>query len=204
MYLVGLSNWYSLTASIHAPLNPSSLILPFCGALGHLFMWSLKHPQSDSSCEDVPQVPFLNQMLPSSQQASHSSVAASDECLMWLRVNQVHIETLPWAFPSITAVPGSCQGIFADPLPLAYVRLCHNNIRPTSFAPITEAAHAVTYFPPDAPRQYIQHALHSPASLQPLTYSLQTREKPLGWQTPDFIKRRRRKDGQPEVYDSAA
>ena len=108
-------------------------------------------------------------MLPSSQQASHSSVAASDECLMWLRVNQVHIETLPRAFPSITAVPGSCQGIFADPLPLAYVRLCHNNIRPTSFAPITEAAHAVTYFPPERPSA-VYSACTSLSSLPSTTY----------------------------------
>lgn len=62
--------------------------------------------------------------------ASQSCVAACDECFVWLWVNQVHIETLPEALPSITTSPRSCQSFFFVFPPATNVLLHRFSMRP--------------------------------------------------------------------------
>lgn len=123
-------------------------------------------------------------------------MAVSDKCFVWLRVNQVHIETLPGASASITASLRSCQvaSLFFSSL-LSFPFACP---QPLTVVPRQYPAHLICshyrdgsgshLFPCRHPwAVYIQHALGSPASLK-ATYLFITDlpRKLLSWHTPYF------------------
>ena len=148
---------------------------------------------------DVPPSPgglFLNWMLPCSRWwASHSGMAARDECFMWLRVNQVHIETLPGVSPSIKASPGAVKRFFLSP---ANVCGCATTIAisgPPHLLPLQRWLRLLLIsLPTPLGSVFNMHSTIQP-SLQPLTYSSQTRQ---GSCVADrhqiFLKRRRQTD----------
>lgn len=125
-------------------------------------------------------------------------MAVSDECFMWFQVNQVHIETLPGALPSIKTFPRSCQAIF----------VCLSRLQ-CAVAPQQYTAHLICFYYRGSAGLYLFHSRRlwavystctSLSSLPSATYLFITdsSRKVLSWQTPDFIKRREG-DGQADT-----
>ncbi len=131
-------------------------------------------------------------MLPYLGWASHSCMAASDECFMWLWVNQVHIETLPGASPSIKTSPRSCQAILVCLLLLTCVVVPQQSQYLAHLICSHYRVGSGCYlFPFRHP--WAVYSTCTPLSSLPSTTYLFITDSPrnlLSWQTPEFYKGR--------------